>query len=336
MKLKHFIYELPEGLIAQEPLPDRAQARLMVIDRMRKQIRHDRFENIGRYLPDRSLLVVNNSKVIPARLKGVKERSGGNVEIFLLRKIPGGPVYEVLMRPTRRIKAGDVIRFPGSPVRAVVLDVPKRLVRFSGPDISREVFNIGHMPLPPYIKRQDKASDRDYYQTVYARHAGSVAAPTAGLHFTTALLRRLKEAGHDCVPVTLHINYATFKPVEEDEVSEHRMHEESYSVSPAGYEKIRRAREAGRGICAVGTTSCRVLETVFAGGALKGSTDLFIYPGCHFQAVDHLVTNFHLPQSSLLMLVYAFGGMALMKRAYREAIRQKYRFFSYGDAMLIL
>ncbi|HOY09713.1 MAG TPA: tRNA preQ1(34) S-adenosylmethionine ribosyltransferase-isomerase QueA [Candidatus Omnitrophota bacterium] len=336
MKLKHFIYELPEPLIAQEPLLDRLQARLMVIDRSKKRIQHDRFENISRYLPAQSVLVLNNSKVIPARLKGVKERSGGNVEIFLLRKLPQGPVYEVLMRPTRRIKDGDVIQFPGSPVKAVVVDVLKRVVRFSGPDISRQILSVGHVPLPPYIKRADKASDRVYYQTVYARHAGSVAAPTAGLHFTKPLLKRLKKEGHECVPVTLHINYATFKPVEEEDVATHKMHRESYSVSPAGYEKIRAARETGRALCAVGTTSCRVLETVSAGGALKGSTELFIYPGYRFRAVDHLLTNFHLPQSSLLMLVYAFGGMTLMKRAYREAIRQEYRFYSYGDAMLIL
>ncbi|MFA5260612.1 MAG: tRNA preQ1(34) S-adenosylmethionine ribosyltransferase-isomerase QueA [Candidatus Omnitrophota bacterium] len=322
--------------MAQEPLQDRAQARLMVIDRSKKQIRHDRFENISRYLPARSVLVLNNSKVIPARLKGMKERSGGNVEIFLLRKFARGPVYEVLMRPTRRIKEGDVIRFPGSPVKAVVVDVPKRIVRFSGPALGGQISGLGHMPLPPYIKRADTASDRIYYQTVYARYPGSVAAPTAGLHFTKPLLKRLKEEGHACVPVTLHINYATFKPVEEEDVSAHQMHQESYSVSRAGYEKIRKAREEGRPVCAVGTTSCRVLETVVDGGVLKGSTDLFIYPGYRFRTVDHLVTNFHLPQSSLLMLVYAFGGMALMKRAYREAIRQKYRFYSYGDAMLIL
>ena len=336
MKLKHFIYELPDSLVAQEPMADRAQARLMVIDRFKKRIRHDRFENISRYLPERSVLVVNNSKVIPARLKGIKERSGGSVEIFLLRKLSRGPVYEVLMRPTRRIKEGDVIRFAGSSLTAVVTDVTKRIVRFSSPDISREIFNIGHMPLPPYIKREDRAPDREYYQTVYARHAGSVAAPTAGLHFTKPLLKRLNREGHECVPVTLHINYATFKPVEEDDVTTHRMHLESYSVSRAAYDKVRRARAGGRPVCAVGTTSCRVLETVAANGALKGSTDLFIYPGYRFQAVEHLITNFHLPQSSLLMLVYAFGGVSLMKRAYREGIRQKYRFYSYGDAMLIL
>ena len=330
------MYELPEALIAQEPLADRTQARLMVIDRFKKKIAHDRFENVSRYLPPQAVLVLNNSKVIPARLKGVKARSGGNVEIFLLRKFPGGPTYEVLMRPTRRIKEGDVIRFPGSPVTAVVVDVPKRIVRFSSPAISRQIFSIGHMPLPPYIKRGDQAQDREYYQTVYARHAGSVAAPTAGLHFTKPLLKRLKGDGHACVPVTLHINYATFKPVQEEDVTTHQMHQESYSVSRTGYDKIRKARENGQPVCAVGTTSCRVLETVAACGVLKGSTDLFIYPGYRFRMVDHLLTNFHLPQSSLLMLVYAFGGMALMKRAYREAIRQEYRFYSYGDAMLIL
>ncbi len=336
MQLKHFIYDLPENLIAQQPLPDRTQARLMVVDRERRTLIHDRFENIGHFLPDQAVLVLNNSKVVPARLKGIKQRSGGQVELFLLRKLSDGFSFEVLMRPTRRIKTGDVILFPGTRLKAVIIDVPGRIVRFSSRAVQQQLFRVGHMPLPPYIKRMDTAEDKVYYQTVYARHAGSVAAPTAGLHFSKELLADLKGQGHDTAEVTLHINYATFKPVEEKDITQHEMHQETYSVSKVNYEKVELARKERRPVCAVGTTSCRVLESVAITQRLRGTTNLFLYPGCSFKMVDHLLTNFHLPQSSLLMLVYAFGGMTLMKRAYREAIRRQYRFYSYGDAMLIL
>jgi len=336
MDLKNFYYELPEELIAQEPLPQRDQARLMVIDRKSKRITHDRFENIGQYLPARSLLVVNNSKVIPARLLGSKERSGGKVEIFLLRKLADGRSFEVMMRPMRKIKTGDRIKIDGGPLTVEVTDKDARVVRFDQSHVLRQLVRFGHVPLPPYIKRPDTAVDREYYQTVYARYAGSVAAPTAGLHFTKPLLTRLKESGHDIVSVTLHVNYATFKPVEESDITAHKMHEEEFSASRTAAAAVHQAQQAGRAVVAIGTTSCRVLETMAATRKIKGTTDLFIYPGYQFQTVDTLVTNFHLPHSSLLMLVYAFGSTDLMKHAYAEAIRLKYRFYSYGDAMVIL
>jgi S-adenosylmethionine:tRNA ribosyltransferase-isomerase len=308
----------------------------MVVDRSRRRISHTRFDALGKYLPAGTVIVLNNSRVIPARLLGTKDRTGGKVEIFLLHKLPDGYSYSALLRPMRRMRAGDIITFAGSRVRAEILDVPGKLVRFSRKDIRGLLARCGHMPLPPYIKRPDTDGDRRSYQTVYARHDGSVAAPTAGLHFTRPMLAALKAEGHEIAAVTLHINYATFKPVEENDVTRHRMHEESYAVSVPAMKKIARAREEGRPVLAVGTTSCRVLETVASGAPLRGVTDLFLYPGYRFRTVDMLLTNFHLPQSSLLILVHAFGGTALMKKAYREAIREGYRFFSYGDAMLIV
>ena len=335
MHLKNFHYELPEKLIAQEPLTDRAKARLMVIDRRTKKIHHALFRDIGDFLPAKSLLVVNNSRVIPARLFGTKERSGGRVEIFLLRKLDDGCSFESLLRPMRKIKNGDKILIEGSHTWAEVIDRESRIVRFPLGAL-KELNRVGHIPLPPYIKRPDRPLDRRYYQTVYARHAGSVAAPTAGLHFTRALLADLKKSGHAFVPVTLHINYATFKPVEAEDITTHKMHEEEYAISRRAWGLSQKARADGRAVVAVGTTSCRVLEAVAASGNLKGKTSLFIYPGYRFNMVDVLLTNFHLPYSSLLMLVYAFGSPELIRRAYAEAIKRQYRFFSYGDAMVII
>ena len=336
MQLNNFDYELPPGLIAQAPLKKRDRARLMVIDRASQRITHDHFGNLGKYLPPRSVLVVNNSKVIPARLLGNKERSGGKVEIFLLKQLEDGYSFETLMRPLRKIRLGDKVRFGKSPVVAEVVDYQKRIVRFNRKNVFKELDKIGHMPLPPYITRPDTKADRKDYQTVYARTPGSVAAPTAGLHFTKPLLTQLKRKGHTVKPVTLHVNYGTFNLVEAEDITQHKMHFEDYEVTPSTYRAIAKGREAGRKIVAVGTTSCRVLESVAQRGELKGGTNLFIYPGYQFRAIDMLLTNFHLPHSSLLMLVYAFGSMPLMKRAYAEAIKERYRFFSYGDAMLIL
>ena len=336
MQLKNFYYNLPEHLVAQSPLVNREEAKLMVVDRKAGKIRHDRFSNVGHYLPKGSVLVLNNSKVVPARLFGIKERSGGGVEIFLLKKLSDGCSYEVLLRPLKKIRNGDKIRFLGSPLVAHIVDTEKRIVTFNRKDISQCLGRIGHMPLPPYIKRKDTPLDREFYQTVYARHEGSVAAPTAGLHFTKPLLSRLKRAGHGIEQVTLHINYATFKPVEEKDITKHTMHFETYSLSPLVEQRIRKVRQAGKKVVAVGTTSCRVLEATAQSGKLKGSTNLFIYPGFEFKRVDALITNFHLPHSSLLMLVYAFGSVSLMKKAYKEAVRNEYRFYSYGDAMLII
>ncbi len=336
IKLTDFDYTLPEELIAQEPLTERAQARLMVIDRKTGTIRHDRFAGIGRYLPASSLIVLNNSKVIPARLLGVKRRSGGQVEIFLLKKMPDGRSFECLLRPMRKIQNGDEVVFGSTDLVARITDKARRIVTFNKEHVIRHLEEVGHIPLPPYIRRPDRLIDREFYQTVYARHAGSVAAPTAGLHFTKELLADLGAMGHDLVSVMLHVNYATFQPVEEANISEHVMHEEEFSVSSSARSQIDQAHAEGRPIVAVGTTSCRVLEEMARSRRTSGRTSLFLYPGCRFEAVNVLVTNFHLPRSSLLMLVYAFGGTDLMRRAYQEAVRERYRFYSYGDAMVII
>jgi len=336
MKLDDFNYSIPEKLIAQHPLHQRDQARLMVIDRATQHISHDVFANIGNYLPKESCLVLNDSKVIPARLLGRREGSGGQVEIFLLKRLSDGYSYETLMKPLRRLKTNEKIIFNGGDLVAKIKDRQNRIVRFNTKNMSPYLDKMGHIPLPPYIKRSDKAEDRKYYQTVYAQKAGSVAAPTAGLHFTNRLLNRIKQDGHTITKVTLHISYATFKPVEEEDITKHQMHVEDYSVTKKAFSTIREAKQNKRKIVAVGTTSCRVLESVASNGRLRASTDIFMYPGYSFKMTDILITNFHLPFSTLLMLVYAFGTKQLMTRAYKEAVKQKYRFFSYGDAMMII
>lgn len=336
MDRRELFYDLPGDLIAQRPLTDRGQARLLIIDRETQTWRHSRFECLGDFLPPGSFLIVNDSKVIPARLLGHKERSGGKVEIFLLKKLPDGFCYEVLLRPLGKIKNGDIICFDKSPLKATVIDRDKRTVRFNFRNIAPQLQKIGHTPLPPYIKRADEKQDREDYQTVYARQAGSVAAPTAGMHFTRKQMEALKKSGHMILRTTLHVNYATFREIEEQNTLDHKMHFESYEVKPSTWRNIQGFRQDGKKAVVVGTTSCRVLETVAQNSGLKGETDLFIYPGFDFRMTDVLITNFHLPYSSLLLLVYAFGGTDLIKRAYQEAIREKYRFFSYGDAMLIL
>ncbi len=334
MKLQDFNYELPSELIAQHPAAKRDEARLMVIDCATQTIRHDIFRNLKKYLPPKSLLVVNDSKVIPARLLGKKEKTGGEVEVFLLKKIDDYS-YEALLRPLKKIRENDPLVFAGG-VKAVLTDKENRIVRFNKKNIEKYLGKIGHIPLPPYINREDSAQDKKEYQTVYARASGSVASPTAGLHFTKKLLSELKSAGHGISSLTLHINYGTFKPVEVDDIRQHPMHWEDYSITPRTLATIKKAKTQGRKVVAVGTTSCRVLEAVAQGGQLKDRTNIFIYPGFSFRMIDCLITNFHLPFSTLLMLVYAFGGMDLMKRAYHEAIKEKYRFYSYGDGMLIL
>lgn len=335
MHLQEFSYDLPEELIAQHPLKERDQARLMVVDRRKESITHDVFANAGKYLPSGSLIVFNNSKVIPARLLGKREKTEGRVEIFLLKRLTDGYSYEALIRPLRRLKLEEKIIFNGGKIFARLKDAENKIVRFNRKDIPRYLNQIGHVPLPPYIKRPDEPQDKEYYQTVYARRPGSVASPTAGLHFTRDLIRRLKSEGHRLTQVTLHINYATFSPVKEADITKHKMHEEEYRVTKHAWKEVFKAKENGRKITAVGTTSCRVLETA-AAGKLAGTTNIFIYPGYSFQMTDILLTNFHLPLSTLLMLVYAFGGKELMRRAYKEAIARKYRFYSYGDAMLIV
>ena len=335
MNRENFYYEFPPELIAQEPLVRRDKARLMVIDRKSGAIHHDVFSNIDRYVPAGSILVVNDSKVIPARLFG-RRKTGGQVEIFLLKQLADGLSYKVLLRPFKRLKEKEKIIFNGGRIVAEIKDKENQVVAFNRKNIYRYLPQIGHVPLPPYIKREDKPLDHRYYQTVYARRPGSVAAPTAGLHFTQTLLNKLKKQRKTIARATLHINYATFKLVEENDITKHKMHTEEYAISKKVFNTLCKAKKEERKIVAVGTTSCRVLESVGQNGILKGATDLFIYPGFKFQMVDILVTNFHLPFSTLLMLVYAFGGTDLMRKAYQEAIACQYRFYSYGDAMVIL
>ncbi len=336
MRLRDFDYDLPPERIAQHPLKQRDQARLLVIRRRPPKIDDEIFAQLEGVLPPQSLLVLNNSKVIPARLFGRKKKTGARIEVFVLERYGHDGTYEVLLRPQKRLKNGDLIQFNGQRVQAEVVDIERRLIRFDCPDLNAVLTKIGHMPLPPYIRRKDQPSDRQMYQTVYARYPGSVAAPTAGLHFTPELLAGLKQRGHRTATVTLHVNYGTFKPVEEEDIRRHPIHRERYSIPAATIRCLEAAQRQGRPIIAVGTTSCRVLETWAATRRERGTTDLFIYPGYRFRLVDGLITNFHLPRSTLLMLVHAFGTPALMRRAYARAIGAGYRFYSYGDAMLIL
>lgn len=339
MKLSEFDFDLPQELIAQYPLRRRDQARLMVIDRGQQKIYHDIFANVAKYLPAHSCMVLNDSKVIPARLLGRREKTPGKVEVFLLKKLSNGDgcSYETLIRPLNRLKLNEKIQFNGGSLTAELVDIEKRIVRFNRKDVAAQLEKHGHMPLPPYIKRADEPLDKEYYQTVYARKPGSVASPTAGLHFTPALLNALRKKGHGIETVTLHVNLATFRMVEAEDITQHKMHTEEYSLARKSFQAVTEAKATGRQTVAVGTTSCRVLETVAKNSSkLSGETDIFIYPGYTFRAVDVLITNFHLPRSTLLMLAYAFGGTKLMKEAYAQAIREKYRFYSYGDAMIIL
>ena len=336
MKLEEFGYTLPEELIAQFPVKKRDESRLLVVRRSDGTITHDQFKNIDRYLPEQSHLVFNESKVIPARLLGRRSSGTAEVEIFLLKKLGDGYSYEALMRPLKRLKVGEKIFFDQSKTYAEVVDKEKRIVRFNRKNIKEYLEKNGHIPLPPYIKRDDEKSDRSAYQTVYAKNPGSVAAPTAGFHFTDDLIRRLKKQKHKISKLTLHINYGTFKPVEAEDITKHVMHFEPYAISSSVWRSLKSSQQSGQKIVAVGTTSCRVLEAVAHNGVLKGETNIFIYPGYDFRMVDCLITNFHLPYSTLLMLVKAFAGAKLMDKAYQEAIKEKYRFYSYGDGMLIL
>jgi S-adenosylmethionine:tRNA ribosyltransferase-isomerase len=333
-RLQSYFYQLPDELIAQEPVAERDGARLLVIDRARGTISHDTFGHLNEYLPAGSRLVVNNSKVIPARLLG-RRLTGGSVEIFLLKALDDGHSFEVLLRPLKKVREGEVIAFP-SGIEAEIKDKEKRIVRFNKKNIVRYLNKAGHIPLPPYIKRPASSRDFTDYQTVYAKRPGSVACPTAGLHFTKELISNLKAGGHRFSELTLHINYGTFKPVECGDIRLHPMHAEQYSIPPSVYKTILKARTQSRPLVAVGTTSCRVLESMAGGGGFSGASDLFIYPGYQFKMVDHLITNFHLPYSTLLMLACAFGGYDLVMRAYQEAISRRYRFYSYGDGMLII
>jgi len=337
-----FDFAVPERLIAQTPLAERAQSRLLVVHKATGRLEHRVFGDIGDYLRPGDCLVLNDSKVIPARLFGIKEATGARVEVLLLHRREDDR-WETLVRPGKKVREGDVLVFGDGLLTGFVesrTEVGGRVVRFSceGP-FEAVLDRLGEMPLPPYIRAP--LADAHRYQTVYAKEPGSAAAPTAGLHFTEQLLEQLQAKGVRCAFVTLHVGLGTFRPVTAERVEEHQMHAEYYDVDEETARLIRRTKEEGGRIVAVGTTSCRTLETIARkhGGRIeadRGWTDLFIYPGFRFQAIDGLVTNFHLPRSTLVMLVSAFAGLDLTRRAYEEAIRENYRFYSFGDAMLIV
>ncbi|EGL81626.1 S-adenosylmethionine:tRNA ribosyltransferase-isomerase [Caldalkalibacillus thermarum TA2.A1] len=342
MRVDEFDFELPEELIAQKPLPDRASSRLLHLDRQTGAIFHHQFTDIVQLLTAGDVLVLNDTKVMPARLLGVKEETGAKVEVLLLKQIEGDS-WETLVKPAKRVKPGVTLRFGDGRLRAVctgVTDAGGRYIRFEYQGIFQEILaELGQMPLPPYIKEQ--LDDPDRYQTVYARHEGSAAAPTAGLHFTPAILQALEDKGVILTYITLHVGLGTFRPVQAERVEEHQMHAEFFQMPQETAQVLNQAKAEGRRIIAVGTTSVRTLETVVRAqngrfGACSGWTDIFIYPGFRFQAIDGMLTNFHLPKSTLIMLVSAFAGKETIMQAYREAVKQRYRFFSFGDAMLIL
>lgn len=345
MKVDEFDYHLPPELIAQYPLPQREDSRLLVLDRSTGKIEHRFFPAVKDYLKPGDVLVLNKTKVFPARLYGKREDTGGWIEVVLLREIEH-LVWEALVRPGRRARKGVKVLFGNGELKAEVLDRTEsgsRIFRFminGSENFWDMIFRLGEVPLPPYIKRKAGELDKERYQTVYAQALGSVAAPTAGLHFTRELLAELQQNDVKIAFVLLHVGLGTFRPVRVENVEEHTMHEEFWRVEAEAAQIINRARAEGGRIVAVGTTSVRVLESAAAedGTVLPGEgwTRLFIYPGYRFKAVDCLITNFHLPRSTLLMLVCAFAGRELVLRAYNEAVAQKYRFFSYGDAMLIL
>lgn len=334
MKLSEFDYKLPDELIAQYPAKERDKCRLLVMDRDTGMIAHKRFEDIVGYFKKGDCLVLNNTKVIPARLFG-KRATGGKVEIFLIEK--KCPISQALLRPSVRVKEGEIVTLEsGDDAEVLGRGDVGRFVKFSRP-LDEILAESGHVPLPPYIDRRDEVGDRSDYQTVYGSVEGATASPTAGLHFTDDLLRAIKAKGVNIAYVTLHTNYGTFSPVKSEEIEDHRMHGEHFELSREASDIIRKTRESGGAIFAVGTTANRVLE--YCGPEFKparGRTDLYIYPGYKFKVVDHLITNFHLPRSTLLILVSAFAGKEFIMNAYAEAIREKYRFFSYGDATLIL
>ena len=338
-----FYYDLPQHLIAQTPAEPRDSSRLMVLDRATGTITHRIFRDITDYLRPGDLLVLNDSRLIPARMYGIKEESGIEIETVLLKDL-GGDLWECLVRPGRRCKPGTVIIFGGGILRATIKESTlegNRIIHFEY-DKQRDNFfsildKVGQMPLPPYIT--EKLKDRDRYQTVYANERGSAAAPTAGLHFTRELLEKIKEMGVEIVPVMLHVGLGTFRPVKVERVTEHVMHSEYFSVSKEAADKINAAKREGRRVICVGTTSCRTVESAAVGvgeiAAMSGETGIFIYPGYEFKITDALITNFHLPESTLLMLVSALAGRDTMLSAYKTAVEQEYRFFSFGDAMLI-
>ena len=340
MKVSDFNYNLPKELIAQVPIKNRDQSRLMVLDRKNKTIEHKIFKDIIDYLQPGDCLVRNNTKVIPARLYGVKEETGANVEFLLLKRVDGD-IWEVMVKPGRKLMPGVRVEFGNGLLKAEILEKLEdgnRKVKFEYNGIFNEILNeIGLMPLPPYI--HEKLKEKDRYQTIYAKYEGSAAAPTAGLHFTDELFEKLKEKGVEVANVTLHVGIGTFRPVKVENIEEHDMHSEHFYIKSEDAEKINKAKREGHRVIAVGTTSCRVLESIAdENGYVKeveGDTNIFIYPGYKFKCLDALITNFHLPESTLIMLVSALAGKDFIMKAYEEAVKEQYKFFSFGDAMFI-
>ena len=340
LKTSDYFYELPPELIAQDPLEDRSSSRLMVLDQKTGAVSHHVFREIPSFLRPGDCLVLNNPRVIPPRLMGVREETGGAVEVLLLKRRTGD-VWECLVKPGKKARPGTRLAFGDGLLHAQVEDVVEdgnRLIRFFYDGIWEEVLDrLGEMPLPPYITH--KLQDKNRYQTVYARFDGSAAAPTAGLHFTPELLDQIQDMGVELAYVTLHVGLGTFRPVKVENVKEHHMHSEYYQVSTEAAEKINRTKKNGGRVICVGTTSCRTVESAAdENGQVEagcGDTDIFIYPGYRFKVLDALITNFHLPESTLVMLVSALAGREHVLAAYEEAVKERYRFFSFGDAMLI-
>lgn len=339
MLLADFDYKLPEELIAQRPHEPRDGSRLIVLNKQTGKLAHRHFYDVPGFLESGDTLIFNDTKVLPARLIGIKQETGAGIEVFLLNRKTGDD-WEVLVKPGKRARPGTVVSF-GDALSCEIIaatDFGGRIARFSYQGIFEELLDrLGDTPLPPYIK--EKLDDKDRYQTVYARFSGSAAAPTAGLHFTPALMEEIADKGVHLGFVTLHVGLGTFRPVHVEQITEHVMHSEYYSVPEETAQLINRTRAQGKRVIAVGTTAIRTLETAGAGGKVaagSGWTNIFIYPGYRFNIIDGLITNFHLPKSTLLMLVSAFAGRDAVMAAYREAIERRYRFFSFGDAMLII
>lgn len=341
MKTSDFYFDLPERLIAQDPLERRSDSRLLVLNRENGEIEHHIFNEIGNYLAPGDCLVINDTKVLPARLYGSKIGTGAKIEVLLLKR-QGDNVWETLVKPGKKARPGTKISFGEGLLVGEVLEVVdegNRLIQFSYEGIFEEILDqLGEMPLPPYITHQLK--DKNRYQTVYARHEGSAAAPTAGLHFTPELLAQIAAQGVNIARVTLHVGLGTFRPVKVEDVTNHHMHSEFYQIDEDAAELINRTKAAGGKVISVGTTSCRTLESAADDQGIlqagSGWTDIFIYPGYQFKIIDSLITNFHLPESTLLMLVSALAGKEKIMQAYQVAVEEEYRFFSFGDAMLIL
>ena len=341
MDVKDFYYDLPQELIAQDPLEDRSSSRLMVLDKITGEVEHRHFKDITEYLRPGDCLVINNTKVIPARLYGVKEGTEAKIEILLLKR-KENDVWETLVKPGKKCKIGTKIVFGEGILTGEVVDIVEegnRLIQFHYEGIFEEILDrLGQMPLPPYITHQ--LQDKNRYQTVYAKYDGSAAAPTAGLHFTPELLQQVRDMGGEIAEVTLHVGLGTFRPVKETDVLKHHMHSEFYKIEQSEADKINKAKKEGHRVIAVGTTSTRTLESAAdENGFLtekSGWTEIFIYPGYQFKVIDALITNFHLPESTLVMLVSALAGREHVLAAYETAVEEKYRFFSFGDAMFIV